>query len=61
MDGDNLAYAITSGSSLSGFSLDGNTYSYDSHATNDGINEVSIDITDDNGDVTTETLNFVVS
>lgn len=60
-DADNLSYAVSSGASLSGFTLTDNTYTYVSHATNDGTNEVSIDITDDNGDVTTETLSFVVS
>lgn len=61
VDGDNLSYAISDNSSLENFVLTDNTYSYDSHATNDGDNEVSIDITDEHGNVTTETLNFVVS
>ncbi len=61
-DGDNLSYAVTPDTSLSGFTLDANanTYTFVSDAT-DGDYTASIDVTDDHGNTSTESITFVVT
>jgi len=61
-DADGLSYSLASGPSQGTFTLDtdANTYTYQSNS-NDGEFDVSINVTDEHGQVSTETITFQVT